>query len=145
VYSAGFGTQEFALRLPIALASAGRAAVDHLLIMPSTPIGGLSQSESTLQSTARCLTIRTMKLRLLLLPLIGLAVYLLLRHANAPDRVGLTRRSSHSEDRQRQIAEAAYYRAELRGFTPGFDLADWFAAERDLSMPRRGQVDRCDH
>ena len=74
-----------------------------------------------------------MKLRLLLLPLIGLAVYLLFWQAKSPGRVGWTRRTRHSEDRHRQIAEAAYYRAELRGFAPGFDLADWLAAEQDLA------------
>jgi len=84
-----------------------------------------------------------MKVRLLLLPLVGLAVYLLFRQASSPSRVRDTRSASHSEDRHRQIAEAAYYRAELRGFAPGFDLADWFAAEQDLakrslSMPCGG-------
>lgn len=30
------------------------------------------------------------------------------------------------------IAEAAYYRAEKRGFMPGFELEDWLAAEREI-------------
>ncbi|MFN3920245.1 MAG: sterol desaturase family protein [Methylohalobius sp.] len=30
------------------------------------------------------------------------------------------------------IAEAAYYRAEKRGFAPGFELEDWLAAEREI-------------
>jgi hypothetical protein len=30
------------------------------------------------------------------------------------------------------IAEAAYYRAERRGFAPGFELEDWLAAEREI-------------
>jgi hypothetical protein len=30
------------------------------------------------------------------------------------------------------IAEAAYFRAEQRGFAPGDDLADWLAAELDI-------------
>jgi len=29
------------------------------------------------------------------------------------------------------IAVAAYYRAELRGFAPGNELADWFEAEAE--------------
>ncbi len=33
------------------------------------------------------------------------------------------------EDREGQIAEAAYYLAEQRGFEPGAELEDWFAAE----------------
>lgn len=34
-----------------------------------------------------------------------------------------------SEERQRMIAEAAYYRAEQRGFEPGAELEDWLEAE----------------
>lgn len=36
------------------------------------------------------------------------------------------------EDRQRLIAEAAYFRAEQRGFTPGRELEDWLAAEIEI-------------
>ena len=36
------------------------------------------------------------------------------------------------EDRQRLIAEAAYFRAEQRGFTPGNELEDWLAAESEI-------------
>jgi hypothetical protein len=32
----------------------------------------------------------------------------------------------------RKISEAAYYRAERRGFDPGHDLEDWFEAEREI-------------
>jgi len=35
-------------------------------------------------------------------------------------------------DRQQQIACAAYYRAEARGFVPGKALADWLEAEAEL-------------
>jgi hypothetical protein len=31
------------------------------------------------------------------------------------------------------IAQAAYFRAQQRGFVPGNELADWLAAERELS------------
>lgn len=37
-----------------------------------------------------------------------------------------------SPPREAQIATAAYYRAERRGFAPGNELADWFAAEREV-------------
>ena len=37
------------------------------------------------------------------------------------------------EARSRRIAEAAYYRAERRGFDPGHDLEDWLAAEADVA------------
>jgi hypothetical protein len=36
------------------------------------------------------------------------------------------------EDRRRLIAEAAYFRAEQRGFVPGSELEDWLAAEIEI-------------
>jgi hypothetical protein len=33
------------------------------------------------------------------------------------------------------IAEAAYYRAERRGFVPGHALEDWLEAEREFTRP----------
>lgn len=35
--------------------------------------------------------------------------------------------------RQRMVAEAAYYRAQNRGFVPGRELDDWLAAEAEIS------------
>jgi len=32
-----------------------------------------------------------------------------------------------------KIAELAYYKAECRGFEPGYELDDWLEAERELS------------
>jgi hypothetical protein len=37
--------------------------------------------------------------------------------------------------REAEIAIAAYYRAERRGFAPGNELADWLAAEREVDRP----------
>lgn len=37
-----------------------------------------------------------------------------------------------SEDRHRRIAEAAYYRAQQRGFAPGYEEEDWLAAEQEI-------------
>lgn len=34
--------------------------------------------------------------------------------------------------RQMMIAEAAYYRAEQRNFTPGFEEFDWLEAEKEI-------------
>jgi hypothetical protein len=34
--------------------------------------------------------------------------------------------------RRAMIAEAAYYRAERRGFKPGHELEDWLAAEAEI-------------
>jgi hypothetical protein len=39
-----------------------------------------------------------------------------------------------SPPRETEIATAAYYRAERRGFAPGNELADWFAAEREVDQ-----------
>ena len=49
------------------------------------------------------------------------------------------------------IVEAAYYRAEQRGFERGHDVEDWCAAEARLSAMRRystrhhPQRTRCEH
>lgn len=39
---------------------------------------------------------------------------------------------SFSESREARIAEAAYWRAERRGFAPGQELEDWLHAEREV-------------
>lgn len=39
---------------------------------------------------------------------------------------------THFDLRQQSIAEVAYYKAEKRGFTPGFDWQDWVEAETDV-------------
>jgi len=45
-----------------------------------------------------------------------------------------SRRSSVPEVELRaQISEAAYYRAQQRGFSPGFELDDWIAAEAEVT------------
>ena len=36
--------------------------------------------------------------------------------------------------RHAMIAEAAYYRAERRGFAPGCELEDWLQAEAELAL-----------
>ena len=36
-------------------------------------------------------------------------------------------------DARAVIAERAYYRAERRGFAPGYDVEDWLAAEREVA------------
>jgi len=35
-------------------------------------------------------------------------------------------------DRDAKIAELAYYKAENRGFAPGYELEDWLAAEQEF-------------
>lgn len=38
-----------------------------------------------------------------------------------------------SEERHAAIAEAAYFRAQRRGFAPGCELEDWLAAETEIA------------
>ena len=37
-----------------------------------------------------------------------------------------------SEELQQVIAETAYYKAEKRGFEPGYEAQDWIESERDI-------------
>jgi len=38
----------------------------------------------------------------------------------------------NAQERERLIAQAAYFRAEKRGFAPGCELQDWIEAEREV-------------
>jgi RNA 3'-terminal phosphate cyclase len=40
--------------------------------------------------------------------------------------------ATKAADYSAQIAEAAYYKAERRGFEPGYEMTDWLEAEREL-------------
>lgn len=57
----------------------------------------------------------------------------------------LSHRESHStppryhEDRHASIAEAAYFRSQLRGFVPGHELEDWLAAEEEVDQRLIGE------
>jgi hypothetical protein len=42
------------------------------------------------------------------------------------------------EGKHHRILEAAYYRAEKRGFLPGAELDDWLAAEVEIERSLRG-------
>ena len=39
-----------------------------------------------------------------------------------------------SEELGRMVSEAAYFRAEKRGFAPGYEMEDWIAAEIELNV-----------
>lgn len=43
-----------------------------------------------------------------------------------------------NEERWRLIAEAAYYRAQARGFVPGQEIEDWLQAEAEIDRMLRG-------
>src|SRR5262249_21768731 len=56
----------------------------------------------------------------------------------APDVLAARPLRMEESDRRARIALAAYFRAEQRGFTPGGEMEDWLAAERELdSGPAR--------
>jgi hypothetical protein len=44
------------------------------------------------------------------------------------------------DERHRRISELAYYRAQQRGFTPGYEEEDWLAAEREIERRQREAV-----
>lgn len=44
--------------------------------------------------------------------------------------------SPSGTDRQMRISKVAYYKAQQRGFAPGHDWEDWFAAEREVAGSR---------
>jgi hypothetical protein len=53
--------------------------------------------------------------------------------ANRPLSAGAAPNIAVSDDVRRQmIAEAAYLRAEQRGFAPGYEHEDWLLAEREV-------------
>ncbi|MEZ5614949.1 MAG: DUF2934 domain-containing protein [Rhodocyclaceae bacterium] len=55
------------------------------------------------------------------------------RSAAPRQRIARTAPGGHDEvERRRFIAEAAYFRAEQRGFAEGGELADWIAAEAEI-------------
>ena len=41
--------------------------------------------------------------------------------------------SINADERQQLIARAAYFRAEKRGFAPGWEQQDWFEAEAEVT------------
>lgn len=63
-----------------------------------------------------------------------------LQKAGAPDNGAVAESTqsvqavaSGADAARQRIAEAAYYRAEKRGFAPGRELDDWFAAEAEIT------------
>lgn len=51
-----------------------------------------------------------------------------------------TEQASDVDDREAKIAELAYFKAERRGFEPGYELADWFEAVQEVDSPHEGGV-----
>lgn len=42
--------------------------------------------------------------------------------------------AQNEKERNARIAVSAYFKAQARGFEPGFELADWLAAEAEESQ-----------
>lgn len=53
------------------------------------------------------------------------------RKPAAPVRPAVAKPSS--AEREEMVRTAAYYRAERRGFAPGYEWEDWLAAEAEVS------------
>jgi hypothetical protein len=68
-----------------------------------------------------------------ILPLLGLLTYIFLRPTKLPSAPQSISGTNDRDERERRIAEAAYYRSQRRGFTPGSELADWVAAEQEVA------------
>jgi hypothetical protein len=54
-----------------------------------------------------------------------------LQDQRSVDQRGEMESQPFADDRQRRIELAAYYRAERRGFAPGYELQDWLEAEAE--------------
>lgn len=61
--------------------------------------------------------------------------------SSAPDFLSTTSGSQPGDERHAMIAEAAFFIAQSRGFTPGFEFEDWLAAERETEQ----RLARADH
>ncbi len=60
-------------------------------------------------------------------------------HSEAPYYAIAAEPPYFRDDRHAVIAEAAYYRAERRGFAPGHELEDWLAAEAQIDKRLTGK------
>ena len=58
---------------------------------------------------------------------------------------GEAAKSEARPERHRKISEAAYFRAERRGFAPGGDVNDWLAAEADVDREMQSGGSRSAH
>ena len=52
---------------------------------------------------------------------------------------------SNAEERHRRISDAAYYRAQRRGFEPGREQDDWLEAEKDVDRGTPTDLDPADN
>lgn len=55
------------------------------------------------------------------------------RHNVDVVRMARAEAAARDTERRAMIADAAYYRAQKRGFEPGLELEDWLAAETEIA------------
>ena len=55
------------------------------------------------------------------------------RKAAEPKKAAKPKKKAKRIITKDMIAEAAYYKAEMRGFNPGYEEYDWIEAEKELS------------
>lgn len=55
-----------------------------------------------------------------------------------PDRAHAATDPDAADRRRLRIAEAAYFRAERRGFAPGYEVLDWLEAEAEIDCADDG-------
>ncbi|MGD2074251.1 MAG: DUF2934 domain-containing protein [Gammaproteobacteria bacterium] len=67
--------------------------------------------------------------------------------ARRPEEAPFSGGPISSDDRRRMIAEAAYFRAEHRGFEGGDPDEDWYQAEREIDrlLARYAPAERMQH
>ena len=65
--------------------------------------------------------------------------------AGTRPRSGPARSVCWLEERSRMVAEAAYFRAERRGFAPGGELDDWIRAEAEIDRMIQSGGSRSSH
>jgi hypothetical protein len=54
------------------------------------------------------------------------------RHTRGANKSIQSSSAGYDCPREQMIAEAAYFRAEQRGFVPGHEMSDWLQAEADV-------------
>ena len=50
-----------------------------------------------------------------------------------PPKPVVAKAAAGDADRQSMVAMAAYFRAQKRGFAPGYEMEDWIAAEAEVA------------
>jgi len=53
--------------------------------------------------------------------------------AKRPAKGGAAPKPAASTERESMVRMAAYFRAERRGFAPGYEIEDWLAAEAEVT------------